>query len=305
MLPECVEGASGSWDASDVSIATRYGSFAMEHMLNEMLKAGARRDRLEVKLFGGGRVLRLDIDVSDRNIAFAHDYLRVEGLHLTSSDVGGPFPRKVNFFALSGRGDGEATHQNAQQDRGRARAAVPAHHRQEAGHRRGRTVLKENAMGQTNLDTAEAHRTRVLIVDDSALVRQMLGDMLASDPAIEVVGAATDPYAARDKIKQLNPDVLTLDVEMPRMDGLSFLRNLMRLRPMPVVMVSSLTERGADVTLDALDLGAVDFVTKPNGRPGPFAGGIPRRDLCQGQGRPWRAIARTRRADPGAGRRGR
>ena len=118
-------------------------------------------------------------------------------------------------------------------------------------------------MGQTNLDTAEAHRTRVLIVDDSALVRQMLGDMLASDPAIEVVGAATDPYAARDKIKQLNPDVLTLDVEMPRMDGLSFLRNLMRLRPMPVVMVSSLTERGADVTLDALDLGAVDFVTKP------------------------------------------
>ena len=75
----------------------------MEHMLNEMLKAGARRDRLEVKLFGGGRVLRLDIDVSDRNIAFAHDYLRVEGLHLTSSDVGGPFPRKVNFFALSGR----------------------------------------------------------------------------------------------------------------------------------------------------------------------------------------------------------
>lgn len=106
-------------------------------------------------------------------------------------------------------------------------------------------------------------KTRVLIVDDSALMRQMLTEMLGSDPAIEVVGTATDPYSARDKIKQLNPDVLTLDVEMPRMDGLTFLGNLMRLRPMPVVMVSSLTERGADVTLQALELGAIDFVTKP------------------------------------------
>ncbi len=108
-----------------------------------------------------------------------------------------------------------------------------------------------------------ATRTRVLIVDDSALVRQVLTEMLSSDPEIEVVGTAPDPYVARERIKRLNPDVLTLDVEMPRMDGLRFLRNLMRLRPMPVVMVSSLTERGADVTLEALDLGAVDFVTKP------------------------------------------
>lgn len=106
-------------------------------------------------------------------------------------------------------------------------------------------------------------RTRVLIVDDSALVRKMLGAMLEADPAIEVVGSAADPYIARDKIKQLDPDVLTLDVEMPRMDGLTFLDNLMRLRPMPVVMVSSLTARGAEVTLRALELGAVDFVSKP------------------------------------------
>lgn len=106
-------------------------------------------------------------------------------------------------------------------------------------------------------------RTRVLIIDDSALVRKMLASMLSEDPGIEVVGSAPDPLAAREKIKQLNPDVLTLDVEMPRMDGLTFLDNLMRLHPMPVVMVSSLTERGADVTLRALELGAVDFLAKP------------------------------------------
>ncbi len=104
---------------------------------------------------------------------------------------------------------------------------------------------------------------KVLVVDDSALVRQLLTELLDREPDLKVVGAAPDPYVARSKIKQLRPDVLTLDVEMPRMDGLTFLRNLMRLHPMPVVMVSSLTEQGADVTLEALALGAVDFVTKP------------------------------------------
>lgn len=107
------------------------------------------------------------------------------------------------------------------------------------------------------------NRCKVLVVDDSAVVRQLLSEILAQDPEIEVVGTAADPLLAREKIKRLNPDVLTLDVEMPRMDGLAFLENLMRLRPMPVVMVSSLTERGADITLQALALGAVDFVTKP------------------------------------------
>ena len=107
-------------------------------------------------------------------------------------------------------------------------------------------------------------KVRVLIVDDSALVRKVLSTMLESDPGIEVVGTAADPLIAREKIKQLNPDVLTLDVEMPRMDGLTFLENLMRLRPMPVVMVSTLTEKGADVTLRALELGAIDFFTKPS-----------------------------------------
>ena len=106
-------------------------------------------------------------------------------------------------------------------------------------------------------------RIRVLIVDDSALVRSLLTEMLSGAPDIEVVGVAADARAAREKIKRLEPDVLTLDVEMPKMDGITFLRNLMRLRPMPVVMVSSLTERGADVTLDALTLGAVDYLPKP------------------------------------------
>jgi len=109
----------------------------------------------------------------------------------------------------------------------------------------------------------KAGRIKVLIVDDSALVRRLLTDLLSSDPGIEVLGTATDAYVAREKIKALNPDVLTLDVEMPKMDGVTFLRNLMRLRPMPVVMVSSLTEDGAGVTLDALAAGAVDFLPKP------------------------------------------
>lgn len=107
-------------------------------------------------------------------------------------------------------------------------------------------------------------KKKVLIVDDSALVRQLLTEMLRSDPDLEVVGTATDPFAAREKIKTLNPDVITLDVEMPRMDGVTFLENLMRLRPTPVVMVSSLTQKGAEVTLRALELGAVDFVSKPS-----------------------------------------
>lgn len=106
-------------------------------------------------------------------------------------------------------------------------------------------------------------KIKVLIIDDSALVRQMMTEILSSDPGIEVVGSAQDPFIAREKIKKLQPDVLTLDVEMPKMDGLTFLANLMRLRPMPVVMVSSLTEKGADITLEALELGAVDFVSKP------------------------------------------
>jgi two-component system chemotaxis response regulator CheB len=108
-----------------------------------------------------------------------------------------------------------------------------------------------------------ATRSKVLIVDDSALMRQLLTEILGSDPELEVVGAAGDPFIAREKIKTLNPDVLTLDIEMPRMDGLTFLEKLMRGHPMPVVMISSLTDKGADTTLRALGLGAIDYISKP------------------------------------------
>ncbi len=104
---------------------------------------------------------------------------------------------------------------------------------------------------------------RVLIVDDSAAMRQLLKAILSTAADIDVIGTASDPFEAREKMKKLNPDVITLDVEMPRMDGLTFLDKLMRGRPTPVVMVSSLTQRGAETTLRALELGAVDFIAKP------------------------------------------
>jgi len=104
---------------------------------------------------------------------------------------------------------------------------------------------------------------KVLIVDDSALIRALLSEIINAQPDLEVVGTAPDPLVARERIKALNPDVLTLDVEMPKMDGLVFLEKLMRLRPMPVVMVSSLTEKSCDITLHVLELGAFDYVTKP------------------------------------------
>jgi len=110
---------------------------------------------------------------------------------------------------------------------------------------------------------AAARKIRVLVIDDSALIRSVMKEIINSQPDMEGVGQAPDPVTARDLIKQLNPDVLTLDVEMPRMNGLEFLEKLMRLRPMPVVMVSSLTEKGNEVTLKALELGAVDFINKP------------------------------------------
>ena len=112
-------------------------------------------------------------------------------------------------------------------------------------------------------NTVPERKIKVLIIDDSALIRSVLKEVINSFPDMEAVGAAANPLQAREMIKALNPDVLTLDVEMPEMDGLTFLEKLMRLRPMPVLMISSLTQRGSDAALRALELGAVDFLPKP------------------------------------------
>ena len=106
-------------------------------------------------------------------------------------------------------------------------------------------------------------KIRVIVVDDSALVRSLLSEIINRQHDMECIGTANDPLIAREMIRELNPDVITLDVEMPRMDGIDFLGRLMRLRPMPVLMISTLTERGAEVTMRALELGAIDFVAKP------------------------------------------
>ncbi|BFO57628.1 MULTISPECIES: protein-glutamate methylesterase/protein-glutamine glutaminase [Comamonadaceae] len=108
-----------------------------------------------------------------------------------------------------------------------------------------------------------SRKIRVIVVDDSALVRSLLSEIINRQHDMECIGTANDPLIAREMIREMNPDVITLDVEMPRMDGIDFLGRLMRLRPMPVVMISTLTERGAEVTMKALELGAVDFVAKP------------------------------------------
>ncbi len=144
-------------------------------------------------------------------------------------------------------------------------------------------------------------KVRVLVVDDSALMRQLLTQILSSDPGIEVVGAAPDPIRAWQLVQTLRPDVITLDVEMPRMDGLAFLERLMRAHPMPVLMVSSLTERGCRTTLRALELGAVDVVTKPKidvaRGIAELAGELVRKVKAAGAARP-RARARVAAAAP-------
>jgi len=120
-----------------------------------------------------------------------------------------------------------------------------------------------NSSASAPADAAEPRRTKVVVVDDSALIRKVLAEIINSQRDMTCAGAAPDPLAARELIRAVNPDVVTLDVEMPKMDGLDFLERLMRLRPMPVLMVSTLTEKGSEVTMRALELGAVDFVAKP------------------------------------------
>lgn len=144
---------------------------------------------------------------------------------------------------------------------------------------------------------------KVLIVDDSRLVRDLLRSIFLMDKSIEVVGSAVDPLDAREKIKALNPDVITLDIEMPKMDGITFLKNLMRLRPTPVIMISTLTEKGADATLQALEIGAIDFIAKPKikleSELPALADDILRKVKCAAKARVQAFVAPTRREPAG------
>jgi two-component system chemotaxis response regulator CheB len=139
--------------------------------------------------------------------------------------------------------------------------------------------------------SAAQRRIRVLVVDDSAIVRKVLSDIVGAQPDLEIVGTAPDPYVARDKILSLSPDVLTLDIEMPRMDGLTFLDRVMRYHPMPVIVISSLTQSSTKAALEAMSKGAVDVVAKPGG---PYSVGDLREDLP----RRIRAAARARQISP-------
>jgi two-component system chemotaxis response regulator CheB len=149
-----------------------------------------------------------------------------------------------------------------------------------------------------------SQKIRVLVVDDSAVVRRMARETLNADPELDVVGVAVDPYEARDKIKLLGPDVITLDLEMPRMDGLTFLRLLMERRPLPVVVLSSLTQRGSDFALEALRLGAVDVLGKPGGTYsfGGIGAELVAKVKAAARARPRSAAPRPGRAEPAAAR---
>ena len=140
-------------------------------------------------------------------------------------------------------------------------------------------------------------KIRVLIVDDSAIVRKILTEALSGEDDLEVVGTAPDPYVARDKILALRPDVLTLDIEMPRMDGLTFLRKLMHFHPLPAVIISSLAQPSARAALQALEFGAVEVLAKPGG---PYSVGELRQNLAAKVARPRRRARLPRRSDAGA-----
>ena len=216
-----------------------------------------------MKIFGGGRVLPKLSDIGERNVDFVREFLKQEGLKIVSEDVGDTCSRHVQYFPRSGRV--RVRHLSARSAGARLRTSSAT----STGSNRRRSPARSTCSEGARHDHQSPRRRRL-----RAGAQAAERDPQARAATSRCVGAAADPFAARELIKQLNPDVITLDVEMPRMDGITFLENLMRLRPMPVVMVSSLTERGADVTLRALELGAVDFVAKPKIDVAGDAGGL-------------------------------
>ena len=249
MLPQ---SDTGVWGIASASM--RFGNFAMETLINDILARGGRRDNLEIKVFGGATIIGNSAQVGLRNADFVESYLHEEGLPIAARSLRGAHARRIHYQPLTGRVRMLEMPRaeiivSPDRDRPTARACVPNPSRapSSCSTDHGRTAMP----------------VKVLVVDDFALMRQLLSELLNSDQRIQVVGVASDPYVAREQIKALNPDVITLDIEMPRMDGLSFLEKLMALRPTPVVVVSTLTQKGADAVVRALELGAVDCVAKP------------------------------------------
>jgi CheY-like chemotaxis protein len=233
----------------------------MELLINEMIKRGATRSTMEAKVFGGGAVISgmNTINVGERNTAFVLDYLRTERITVVSKDVMDIYPRKVCFLPASGKAMVKrlASTNTGCWWRRRRPPRAPLRRWPVAAARSTCSDPARREFGKLHVKITRGGGRRFGPgARPAGRDHQPSADMTC-------VGAAADPLVAREMIRNLNPDVITLDVEMPRMDGIDFLSRLMRLRPMPVVMVSTLTERGAEVTLKALELGAVDFVAKP------------------------------------------
>jgi two-component system chemotaxis response regulator CheB len=229
LLPEPTAGTVPS---------ARYGSFAIPELLQRMLDLGAQREHIQAKIYGGGNVVnhlnRLDGTIGDRNIEEAHAQLEKLKIPVLEENTGG---NKGRFIAVD-------------------TSNFAVEHRFSENR-------SENATLSGSTLVHPRDRIKVLIVDDSATVRTLFTKVLAQSAHIEVVGSATDPFDAREKILALKPDVITLDIEMPRMNGVAFLEKLMKHHPMPVVMVSSLGADG-EAAQRALELGAVEFVQKPS-----------------------------------------
>jgi two-component system chemotaxis response regulator CheB len=242
LLPELAE--------NDVP-SGRYGNAAIEMLIEEMVNLGASPSRLQAKVYGGGNVIAVSFSglaVGTRNIELALSELGKRGIRIVEKSVGGDSGRTLKFNThtfevlqhFSGEGGSPTTTEN-----GTSAAVRPS---------------AIDVSGFRSLPSLKS--VKVLIVDDSATVRTLFTTIFQKS-GLEVVGAAADPYQAREMISSLKPDVLTLDIEMPRMSGVVFLEKLMKHQPMPVVMVSSLGSQG-DAALRALELGAVEFVHKPS-----------------------------------------